>query len=81
MPPFGPLPRRKLVRGLRDLGFEGPFTGGRHEFMVKAELVVTIPNPHGGDIGIGIARPHPAAGGGLARRMGTRVAEAPPRAL
>ena len=54
MPPWGPLPRRRLIRGLRDLGFEGPYSGGRREFMVRGDLVLTIPNPHGGDIGIGL---------------------------
>ena len=51
MPLWGPTKRRALIRGLRTLGFEGPFSGGRHEFMVKGELVLTIPNPHKGDIG------------------------------
>ena len=54
MPSYGPLPRRELIRGLRDLGFEGPYTGGRHQFMVKGDIVVTIPKPHGGDIGVGL---------------------------
>ncbi len=54
MPPWAPTPRRKLVRALRDLGFDGPLSGGRHQFMVRNEVVVTIPNPHGGDIGIGL---------------------------
>ncbi len=52
MPPWGPIPRRRLVRGLRDLGFEGPYSGGRHEFMVRGDVVLAIPNPHGADIGI-----------------------------
>ena len=51
MPPFGPIGRRDLVSGLRRLGFEGPFAGGKHQFMVRGDLVVTIPNPHRGDIG------------------------------
>jgi len=54
MPPWGPISRRKLVRGLREFGFEGPFSGGRHQFMVKADIVLTIPNPHRGDIGVGL---------------------------
>ncbi len=54
MPPWGPVPRRRLVRALRDLGFDGPFAGGRHEFMQRGDLVLTIPNPHAGDIGIGL---------------------------
>jgi len=32
--------------------FAGPFSGGRHQFMVRDDIVVTIPNPHGKDIGI-----------------------------
>ena len=34
----------------RQFGFDGPFSGGRHLFMVKGELKVHIPNPHRGDI-------------------------------
>jgi predicted RNA binding protein YcfA (HicA-like mRNA interferase family) len=51
MPAFGPIRRRDLIIALRKLGFTGPFSGGRHEFMRKADLVLTIPNPHRGDIG------------------------------
>jgi len=54
MPPWGPISRRKLVRVLREFGFEGPFSGGRHQFMVRADIVLTIPNPHRGDIGVGL---------------------------
>jgi predicted RNA binding protein YcfA (HicA-like mRNA interferase family) len=42
--------RRELVRKLRALGFEGPFPGGRHEYMRRGNLRVPIPNPHQGDI-------------------------------
>ena len=41
---------RKLVQRLRDLGFDGPYSGGRHLFMTKGELKLRIPNPHPGDI-------------------------------
>ncbi|MBM4061574.1 MAG: type II toxin-antitoxin system HicA family toxin [Planctomycetes bacterium] len=51
MPPFSPMKRRDLVAALRKLGFVGPFSGGKHEFMVRGQLVLTIPNPHRGDIG------------------------------
>jgi len=54
MPPWGPISRRKLVRVLREFGFEGPFSGGRHQFMVRADIVLTIPNPHRGDLGVGL---------------------------
>jgi predicted RNA binding protein YcfA (HicA-like mRNA interferase family) len=51
MPSFGPIDRRELIACLRALGFKGPFSGGRHEFMQRGEVVLTIPNPHRGDIG------------------------------
>ena len=41
---------RKLVQKFRLLGFDGPYSGGRHLFMAKGELKVRIPNPHGKDI-------------------------------
>jgi predicted RNA binding protein YcfA (HicA-like mRNA interferase family) len=50
-PAFGPIRRLDLIRCLRELGFEGPFSGGRHQFMVRSDVVVTLPNPHRGDIG------------------------------
>jgi predicted RNA binding protein YcfA (HicA-like mRNA interferase family) len=51
MPAFGPVQRGDLVRYLRALGYEGPFSGGKHQFMVRGDLTVRIPNPHRGDIG------------------------------
>lgn len=41
---------RKLVQKFRELGFDGPYSGGRHLFMVKGELKARIPNPHQKDI-------------------------------
>lgn len=41
---------RKLVQKFNRLGFDGPYSGGRHLFMAKGELKVRIPNPHKGDI-------------------------------
>jgi len=52
MPAWGPTKRRVLISGLRKLGFEGPFSGGKHEFMVRRGVVLAIPNPHRGDIGL-----------------------------
>jgi len=51
MPKFGPIARRDLIRALRRAGFSGPVAGGRHENMWKGSLKVSIPNPHGADIG------------------------------
>ena len=32
------------------MGFDGPYSGGRHLFMAKDKLKVRVPNPHRGDI-------------------------------
>ena len=36
--------RREFVRRLRGLGFEGPFSGTRHQFMVFGTHRLTIPS-------------------------------------
>ena len=54
MPSWGPVSRRVLVATLRRAGFTGPFSGGRLEFMVRGDLVLTVPNPHRGDIGVSL---------------------------
>jgi predicted RNA binding protein YcfA (HicA-like mRNA interferase family) len=56
MPNLNPVSRRELVRKLKGLGFEGPFPGGKHQWMRRAGLRVTIPNPHGGAIDSGLIR-------------------------
>lgn len=54
MPPYGPISRTQLIRGLRALGFVGPLPGGRHMYMVREQTRVVLPNPHEGDIGVGL---------------------------
>jgi predicted RNA binding protein YcfA (HicA-like mRNA interferase family) len=51
MPASGPVKRRDLIRHLRQLGFEGPYSGGKHQFMVKGEITLRVPNPHQADVG------------------------------
>ena len=51
MPTFGPISRWDLIRYLKALGFQGPFSGNRHSFMSKNNITLRIPNPHEGDIG------------------------------
>ncbi len=51
MPPFRPIKRNDLVKYLKKHGFEGPFSGGRHQFMVREDITLRIPNPHRSDIG------------------------------
>ncbi|TSC90670.1 MAG: hypothetical protein G01um10142_324 [Parcubacteria group bacterium Gr01-1014_2] len=41
---------RRFVQKFKRLGFDGPYSGGRHLFMVKERLRVRIPNPHRSDI-------------------------------
>jgi predicted RNA binding protein YcfA (HicA-like mRNA interferase family) len=53
---LNPVSRRELVRRLKALGFEGPFPGGKHQWMRRGGLRLTIPNPHGGPIDPGLIR-------------------------
>lgn len=53
MPPFKPTKRNDLI-ALRKAGFIGPESGGRHQFMLKGTLKLIIPNPHEGDISVGL---------------------------
>jgi hypothetical protein len=38
-----PLKRREFIRKLRALGFDGPFSGTRHQFMIYGQHRQTIP--------------------------------------
>lgn len=51
MPHFGPISRRDLVRYLRQMGFEGPYSGGKHQFMLRGDITIVLPNPHKRDVG------------------------------
>ena len=48
-----PISRADFIRALRELGFEGPYSGGNHQYMVRGQRRVIIPNPHAGGIGVG----------------------------
>ncbi|MBC2699390.1 MAG: type II toxin-antitoxin system HicA family toxin [ANME-2 cluster archaeon] len=52
MPKLTPVSWNVLVKRLNKLGFEGPYSGGKHPFMVKNDLVLTIPNPHKAEISV-----------------------------
>jgi hypothetical protein len=43
MAAWRPLKRREFVRKLRALGFDGPLSGTRHQFMVLRQHRQTIP--------------------------------------
>ena len=52
MPPLGPIKRKDLIHYLRRLGFEGPYSGAKHQFMMRGTTSVRLPNPHESDIGM-----------------------------
>jgi len=54
MPGIGPIKRNELIRYLKKLGFSGPYSGGKHQFMEKGNLTLRLPNPHKSDIGSGL---------------------------
>ena len=39
-----PCKRRDFIRRLRKLGFDGPFSGTRHQFMIYREYRLAIPS-------------------------------------
>ena len=51
-----PVSRRKLVERFKELGFDGPYSGGKHPQMRRGNLTIIIPNPHQGDISAGLLR-------------------------
>jgi hypothetical protein len=41
---WAPCKRRDFIRRLKRLGFEGPFSGARHQFMVYGQHRLAIPS-------------------------------------
>lgn len=39
-----PCKRRDFIRKLRNLGFDGPFSGSRHQFMIYKQHRLAIPS-------------------------------------
>jgi predicted RNA binding protein YcfA (HicA-like mRNA interferase family) len=52
LPKLAPVSWKELVKRLRQLNFEGPYEGGKHPFMIRGDLTLTIPNPHRGAISV-----------------------------
>ena len=50
MPKLAPVSWIRFVKRMREFGYRGPFQEGKHPYLVKGNLSVTIPNPHEGDI-------------------------------
>lgn len=43
---LSPVYWTELIKRLRKFGFDGPYQGGKHPYMTKGDLVLTVPNPH-----------------------------------
>ncbi len=56
MPKLHPISRRELIRRMKQLGFEGPFPGTRHDFMRRPsdQMKVPIPRAEGKSREIGV---------------------------
>jgi len=50
MSELNPISRKQLIRSLKKFGFDGPYSGGKHQYMIKDNLRLTIPNTHQKDI-------------------------------
>ena len=50
------ISRKELIRKFKALGYSGPFSGGKHQFMIKGNQKIRIPNPHVSDIGMGLVK-------------------------
>ncbi len=52
-----PCSRADFIKKLRALGYDGPYAGGKHQFMTKhGGATVTVPNPHSGDSDVSLLR-------------------------
>jgi len=56
LPKLSPVSWKDLVKRLRKLGFKGPYEGGKHPYMIRGDLTLTIPNPHRGDISVDLLK-------------------------
>jgi predicted RNA binding protein YcfA (HicA-like mRNA interferase family) len=50
------LSRKDLIRKFRALGYSGPFSGGKHQFMIKGSQKIRIPNPHVSEISASLVK-------------------------
>ncbi len=51
------ISRKELIRKFRALGYLGPFSGAKHQFMKKGKMKIRIPNPHkSGDVHISLIK-------------------------
>ena len=46
------ISRAEFIRRMLKLGFDGPYAGGKHEFLILKTQCLIIPNPHQGEISV-----------------------------
>jgi len=56
MSKLAPISHNDLIRRLKMFGFDGPYSGGKHLYMLKGKLRLTIPNPHRREISVGLLK-------------------------
>jgi predicted RNA binding protein YcfA (HicA-like mRNA interferase family) len=56
MPRLTPVKQKELIKKLKLFGYKGPFAGGKHQFMIRNDVRLTLPNPHQKEIGIDLLR-------------------------
>jgi predicted RNA binding protein YcfA (HicA-like mRNA interferase family) len=49
---LSPVSWLQLIRRLKELGFSGPVSGGKHPFMIRGQVVLTIPNRHRKEVSV-----------------------------
>ncbi len=52
MPKLSPITWGAFIRKMRAFGFTGPFQEGKHPYMIKGNVSLTVPNPHRGEISV-----------------------------
>src|SRR5687768_3177722 len=77
MPSFGPTSRRDLIRNLKDLGFDGPYSGGNHQYMVRGQTTPEDSEPASGRYRSRAPGQNIASGGYRKRRVGRALDTTP----
>ena len=52
MPKLSPVSWGAFVRKMKTLGWSGPFQEGKHPYMIKGNMSITIPNLHQKEISV-----------------------------
>jgi predicted RNA binding protein YcfA (HicA-like mRNA interferase family) len=68
-----PCSRSEFIRKLRALGYDGPYPAGKHQYMARVgHATVRVPNPHAGDISVGLLS-HILKSAGISREEWMKV--------